>query len=121
MKKSMKKSGFTLVEIMIVVAIIGLLAAIGIPSFRKARENTLKKTAINNARQVVSAIDQYALENALTDGASVAASDVNDYLKGGTAGLKIGNVTPTLTSLPTVGNDVEAKDLAEEMYTGFGW
>jgi len=116
--KRMKKQGFTLVEIMIVVAIIGLLAAIGIPSFRKARRNTLQKTAINNARQVISAVDQYSLEQALTDGASVSANDVDSYIKGGTAALDIGSVSPSgLTGL-TVGLN-NAENLGETMYPGF--
>lgn len=56
------KKGFTLVEIMIVVAIIGLLAAIAIPSFMKARTTSQKNACINNLRQIESAKDQYAVE-----------------------------------------------------------
>jgi len=120
MKKEIKKSGFTLVEIMIVVMIIGLLAAIGIPNFLKARENTLKKTAINNARQVLSAVDQYALQNALGASESVAASDIDGYLKGGTAGLNIGSKTADLTANVAV-DGVTAENLAKIMYTDFSW
>ena len=109
MKKSMKKQGFTLVEIMIVVAIIGLLAAIGIPSFKKARENTIAKTKTNNARIVLSAIDQYALENALTDGTSTPASSIEEYLKGGVDGLKVGVQTATLGSLSVGMNQDQVK------------
>jgi prepilin-type N-terminal cleavage/methylation domain-containing protein len=57
-----KKQGFTLVEIMIVVAIIGLLAAIAIPSFLKARESARRTACINNLRNIDGAKDQYALE-----------------------------------------------------------
>ncbi len=98
--KKMNKKGFTLVEIMIVVAIIGLLAAIGIPSFQKARANSVAKAKENNLRIVESAAEQYAMENALTDGATVAASDWDDYVKGGTAALNVGaqtNKAPTVT------------------------
>ena len=115
MKKEMKKSGFTLVEIMIVVMIIGLLAAIGIPNFLKARQNTLKKTAINNARQVLSAVDQYALQNALGASELVDSDAINGYLKGGTDGLNIGSKTATLTAKVAV-DGVTAENLAKIMY-----
>ncbi len=93
--KKMNKKGFTLVEIMIVVAIIGLLAAIGIPSFQKARANTITKAKANNVRQVESAAEQYAMDNALTDGAALVGADVAEYLKGGVASLQVGNGTGT--------------------------
>ncbi|MCG2658750.1 MAG: prepilin-type N-terminal cleavage/methylation domain-containing protein, partial [Kiritimatiellae bacterium] len=66
------KKGFTLVEIMIVVAIIGLLAAIAIPSFMRARTTSQQNACINNLRQIEAAKDQYALENGLTNLATIA-------------------------------------------------
>ena len=66
------KKGFTLVEIMIVVAIIGLLAAIAIPSFMRARLTSQQNACINNMRQIEAAKDQFALESGLTNGAAVA-------------------------------------------------
>ncbi len=82
MKKMIKsKAGFTLVEIMIVVAIIGLLAAIGIPSFMKARDKSLTNTKEANIKQIEGAIEQYALDNSLTNGQTVAWADLAQYLK----------------------------------------
>src|SRR6187431_1313600 len=74
-KRISRKSGFTLVEIMIVVAIIGLLAAIAIPNFIKARTTSQQNACINNLRHIDGAIQQWALENKKAAGATVAFSD----------------------------------------------
>lgn len=58
--------GFTLVEIMIVVVIIGLLAMMAIPAYKKVQEESRRKTILNNLRQVASAGQQYILENGTT-------------------------------------------------------
>jgi type IV pilus assembly protein PilA len=58
--------GFTLVEIMIVVVIIGLLASMAIPAFQKVRTNSQDKAVLNNARQLSAAADQYYLENGVS-------------------------------------------------------
>src|SRR5207244_2917378 len=79
--RTSRKSGFTLVEIMIVVAIIGLLAAIAIPNFIKARTTSQMNACINNLRQIDGAIQQWALEQKKDAAAKVAFSDISSYLK----------------------------------------
>jgi prepilin-type N-terminal cleavage/methylation domain-containing protein len=78
-----KNLGFTLVEIMIVVAIIGLLAAIAIPNFVKARENAQLNSIYNNLRILEGAKDQWALEQKKGTGQIVTLNDLKDYIKGG--------------------------------------
>jgi prepilin-type N-terminal cleavage/methylation domain-containing protein len=84
MKSSNKKlGGFTLVEIMIVVAIIALLAAIAVPNFLRARKRSQATRILEDLRIVDSAIDQYAIENNKGSGDSVAWADIQKYLKTG--------------------------------------
>ena len=78
--KTNRKSGFTLVEIMIVVAIIGLLAAIAIPNFVRARQTSQTNACINNLRIIDAAKQQWGLEKGQTTSASPNSSDIVVYM-----------------------------------------
>jgi type IV pilus assembly protein PilA len=75
------RKGFTLVEIMIVVVIIGLLAAMAIPAFQKVRVASQDKAVLNNARQVAAAADQYYLENGATSVVPGGLIGATNYVK----------------------------------------
>jgi prepilin-type N-terminal cleavage/methylation domain-containing protein len=86
--KVSRKSGFTLVEIMIVVAIIGLLAAIAIPNFVRARTTSQMNACINNLRLIDAAKQQWALEQRQSSTASpnTSGTDLQPYLGHGSGG-----------------------------------
>jgi len=83
-KLNKNRGGFTLVEIMIVVAIIALLAAIAVPGFLRARKRSQASRIINDLRLIDSAVDQYAIETNKASGATVNVRDWTNYLKSGT-------------------------------------
>src|SRR5580658_2895343 len=84
--KTNRKAGFTLVEIMIVVAIIGLLAAIAIPNFVKARTTSQQNACINNLRLIDSSKQQWALEQRQQSSNIPVGTDLQPYLGRRSAG-----------------------------------
>jgi len=105
-KLNTKRGGFTLVEIMIVVAIIALLAAIAVPNFLRSRKRSQATQVLEDLRQIDSAIDQYAIENNKAGGTNVVWADVQKYIKTGTrlynsGGADILNNSFSITSVDT--------------------
>jgi prepilin-type N-terminal cleavage/methylation domain-containing protein len=76
-----KRAAFTLVEIMIVVAIIALLAAIAVPGFLRARKRSQAAKVLNDLRMIDAAVDQYAIETSKTGGVTVDVTDWTNYVK----------------------------------------
>jgi prepilin-type N-terminal cleavage/methylation domain-containing protein len=82
-KLNKRRGGFTLVEIMIVVAIIALLAAIAVPGFLRARKRSQASRILNDLRMIDAAVDQYAIETNRSTGFTVGTNDWVTYLKKG--------------------------------------
>jgi prepilin-type N-terminal cleavage/methylation domain-containing protein len=121
-----RRTGFTLVEIMIVVAIIALLAAIAVPGFLRARKRSQASRIINDLRLIDSAVDQYAIENNKSSGQVVNVADWTNYLKKDTnlytSGKDIlgnGYGTMTVDSLPKVPSS--SKDALSDVTDATFW
>ena len=112
------KSAFTLVEIMIVVAIIGLLAALAIPGFVKARKQSQGRRIINDARQMDAAVDQWALENGKKDGDTVDTAGAATYLKTAWTANDLLNNAYTISTVGT--NQVKISGTTKTALAGVG-
>src|SRR3954467_10231985 len=105
-KLNKSRGGFTLVEIMIVVAIIALLAAIAVPNFLRARKRSQATRILEDLRIISGAIDQYAIDNNKSAGSDVAWDDIQHYVKTGTVLYNSGGTD--LLSNPYSGFSVDA-------------
>jgi len=124
-KLNSRRGGFTLVEIMIVVAIIALLAAIAVPGFLRARKRSQASRILNDLRMIDAAVDQYAIETNRSTGNTVAVQDWTNYLKKGSSLYNTGRsllgsdygaqTVDTIPRVPT--NDYSA--LSDVASTGF--
>jgi|SRR5690625_3514613 len=109
-KHKNSQKGFTLVEIMIVVVIIGLLAAMAIPAFNKVRTTSQAKTCVNNLRQISSAKDQFFIENGGESSVDLTALvGVENYIKATpecpAGGTYSASLTPDAEPTCSVGDD----------------
>ncbi len=109
MKAIRSNEGFTLVEIMIVVVIIGLLAAMAIPAFQKVRQSSIEKTLTNDAKQLASAANQYFMEFGVST-IDVGADPLTGSLTAAPASSYVHQITK--------GNVIQAILVAGTTFTG---
>ena len=118
MSRRNKTAGYTLVELMIAVVIIGVLASIALPNYYKTRVGTRKGICMNNLRQIEAAVDRWVFENDIDEGHVVTESeeqDIYNYLKNGKPACPAkGTYTITaIGSYPQVTCSVEGHALAQ--------
>jgi len=123
--RPLKQKGFTLVEIMIVVAIIALLAAIAVPGFLRARKRSQASRILNDLRLIDSAVDQYAIERNKKTNDPVGTADWTAYVKKGSALYNTGSSlfhtaygSQTVDQIPRVPS-VDYNVLSDVAGTGF--
>lgn len=111
-RKLSRKSGFTLIEIMIVILILVLLLSIAIPNFLRARDSSREKSCVSNMRRILDAKEMYAADNKLPPGTPVDWNNlVSDYLRSEPV-CPAGGVYNPLTVGETVDCSFEGHDLA---------
>ena len=104
----MKRLGFTLVEIMIVVAIIGLLSAIAIPNFTKVRDNALKAACIKNLKNIQTSVQMWALDtSAATDAVPATGDLVPAYIRRWPQCCGVNYAVPSVSATPVCPNGKE--------------
>ena len=129
-KINKRRGGFTLVEIMIVVAIIALLAAIAVPGFLRARKRAQASKILNDLRLIDSAVDQYAIETNKATGSACNVADWTNYLKKNTTLWKTGKdlfgqdygnqVVDTLPKVPTTSYNSLSDVAGPEFWSPYG-
>ena len=115
------RSAFTLVEIMIVVAIIGLLAALAVPGFVKARKQSQGRRILNDCRQMDAAIDQWALEYGMTDGSAINTTQAQTYLKTAWKSVDLLNNAYNVTVVGTTQISINSSTKTALANVGIDW
>lgn len=93
-----RRSGFTLVEVSIVVAVIGLLSAVAIPSFSAARSMSVNNTKKSNVRLLNNSVQMWAMDN-LVAGDALIDRGITNYIKGGIGQLSVGSSWVNITNI----------------------
>ncbi len=106
------KQGFTLVETMIVVSVIGLLATVGIPSVKMARTRTLQRIRENNVRLLNDAVQMWAMDYLVPDSSRIGAG-ITNYIQGGLGHLSVGGSSVSISNITaqTVDHTFEVADI----------